>query len=270
MLERLRHRLYHDFVMPSRLDEYARVIDRARELGYGFHSVGSFHDAKRAGRLEPKALLLRCDVDTDVATAAEMFEILRAAGARASFFFRLSTLDVALMRRMHECGFEASYHFEEVSTVAKELRLRTRAEVEARLADIEQRFCANVQELRAETGLPIVVLAAHGDWVNRRLEISNRRVLTQAVREELGIELEAYDPAVAKATTSRFVDADYPELWRPGPPLAALERGDPVVQVLTHPRPWTRNIRVNLRADAQRAREEADFRIPRWTSSAPH
>jgi hypothetical protein len=264
MLERLRDRLYHDFLMPSRLDEYRLLIGRAAELGYSFHGVGSFQRAKLAGRLEPKVLVLRCDVDTDVATAADKFEILRRAGARASFFFRLATLDLALMRRMHDCGFEASYHIEEVATVAKELRLKTRAGIEARLPVIEQRFRDNVLRLRAETGLPIVVLAAHSDWLNRRLHISNRRVLTPAIREELGIEVEAYDAAARKGITSLFADADYPQLWRPGPPLAALERGDPVVYVLTHPRPWGRSIRANLRVDAQRAREELEFRIPAW------
>jgi hypothetical protein len=261
MAERLHQRLYLDFLLPSRLDDYRQLIERAATLGYGFHTVGSFHAARQAGTLEPRVLVLRCDVDTDPATAEAKFHIVEETGGRASFFFRLRTLDVDLMRRMEASGCEASYHFEEVATVAKELGLRTRLEVEHQLPLIEQRFCANVLSVRARTGLAIEVLAAHGDWINRRLGITNRRVLTPDVRRRLGIVVEAYDRDARAGITSRFADASYPGLWAPQPPSAALERGDPAVYVLTHPRQWGRNVKVNLVDDVRRLREELQHRL---------
>lgn len=266
MGERLRDRLYLDFLLPDRLHEYDDLIERAAGLGYQFHTVGSFHAAKLGGTLEPRVLVLRCDVDTDPETARAKFEILKRHGARASFFFRLGTLDVELMRTMHAHGLEASYHFEEVAAVAKEMRLKTRAEVESKLPYIEGRFRENLTRLREETGLPMVSLAAHGDWINRRLPISNRRVLTPEVRRDLGIEVETYDAVARVDITSRFSDAGFPELWKPGTPLPAIERGDPTVYVLTHPRAWRRNAGANLRDDLRRVREEAAFRTPAWRS----
>jgi len=260
MAERLHQRIYLDFLLPNRLNDYRRLIERAAELDYAFHTVGSYHAGRRDGMVEPKVLILRCDVDTDPARAEAKFDIVREAGGRASFFFRLSTLDVDLMRRVDASGSEASYHFEEVATAAKELGLGTRLEVEQRLPLIEERFCENLLSVRARTGLAIEVLAAHGDWINRRLRISNRRVLTPAVRRRLGIVVEAYDREATAGVTSRFIDASYPSLWSPESPAAALERGDPVVSVLTHPRQWGRNIKVNLIDDARRLGEELGHR----------
>lgn len=260
MADRVHHRIYLDFILPSRLDDYARVIERAAALKYAFHTVGSFHAAQRDGTLEPNVLILRCDVDTAPATAKAKFDIVEKAGGRASFFFRLSTLDVDLMRRMEASGSEASYHFEEIATVAKQLGLRTRLEVEQQLPFIEQRFCENLLSVRARTGLAIEVLASHGDWINRRLGIANRRVLTPAVRRRLGIVVEAYDREAVAGVTSRLVDASYPSLWSPESPSTALERGDPVVSVLTHPRQWGRNIKVHLIDDVRRFGEELQYR----------
>ncbi len=69
--------------------------------------------------------MLRHDVDTDPGTAAAMWDIERELGVESSYFFRLSTLAPALMADIAAGGSEASYHYEEVATVAKRRRLRT-------------------------------------------------------------------------------------------------------------------------------------------------
>ena len=87
----------------------------------------------------------------------------------SSYFFRLSTLAPALMAEIAAGGGEASYHYEELSWVAKRRRLRSRSDALRALPEARDRFAENLQTLRMKTGLPMRVVASHGDFVNRRL-----------------------------------------------------------------------------------------------------
>ena len=93
-------------------------------------------------------MVLRHDVDTDPTTAAAMWQIARSLGVRASFYFRLSTLDIDLMRRIAESGSEAGYHYEEAATVAKRERLRTRERALQEMPRMRDLFRRNLDDLR--------------------------------------------------------------------------------------------------------------------------
>jgi len=246
-------RLYSDFLLPSRLPEYRALIERAAAQGYAFRSTGEYFDTGPS--VAARTLVLRHDVDTDPATAEAQFEIERELGASASYFFRLSTADPAVMRRIAQGGGEVGYHFEEVATVAKEERLRSKAAVKARLPAIQERFCANLASLRERTGLPLEAAAGHGDMVNRHLGYANRKLLNGRVRHRCGVRYEAYDDDAVAGVVSRFIDHSHPVGWRPSSPFEAIERGDSVVYVLTHPRHWRRNVRANLADDLGRLRD---------------
>jgi hypothetical protein len=249
VLRRAFNRVYSDLLLPDRLEEYRALLVHAREHGYEIHSIGSSRQAADGRRL-----VLRRDVDTDPGTARAMFEIERELGARASYFFRLSTVDPALMRSIEAHGGEAGYHFEELAAVAKERRLRSRDEVARHMPEIRARFRANLLRLRGETGAPLRVAAAHGDWMNRRLGMSNAELLDDALRRELAIDWEAYDAGLMPGRW-RAADAPYPRFWAAEDPHDAIARGLPLVHVVTHPRHWRRNARASLREDLRRAAE---------------
>ena len=256
MLRSLANRLYADFLMPSRLGQYRAILARAAALGYECLSIESFWQAQRlAAAGDRRQLVLRHDIDTDAATARKLFAIEREMGVKASYYFRLSTVDLDLMRELNAGGWEASYHFEEIATVAKEKRLRTRDQVLAHLPEIQQRFLGNLTALRRDTGLPMHVVAAHGDFVNRRLGMPNQELLDERVRKEGGVDLEVYDPVFMDNVSAYFSDTSSPAYWKPSDPLVALERGDRVVCMLTHPRHWAVNRPVNLADDVRRAWE---------------
>ena len=82
MLPRLRNRVYADFLMRSRLDEYQRFLESALAAGYGITSVGGAWRLIAEGGLHPtsRQLVLRLDVDTDPRTAAAMWEVARSLG----------------------------------------------------------------------------------------------------------------------------------------------------------------------------------------------
>src|SRR6185369_13900595 len=146
------------------------------------------------GTAAGRVLILRHDIDTDPRTAGAMWALERERGIVSSYFFRLSTVDVHLMRTIAAAGGDAGYHFEELATIAKAARLRTAEEVRARLPEARDRFAVNLDRLRRQTGLPLRIAASHGDFVNRAVGVNNTEILDDpAFRESVGIELEAYD-----------------------------------------------------------------------------
>lgn len=263
-LRRLAERVYADVLMPSRLGAYAEFLEAGLQAGYEVVGVGSFWNGGAAPPDETRRfLILRHDVDTDPGTAAAMWHVDQRLGINTSYFFRLATLDVDLARRVADAGGEASYHYEELATIIRRRRLRTRDAAIAALAEARDLFARNVDRLRATTGLPIRVVAAHGDFVNRRLGIANWEILADAsFREQVGIDLETYDPAYLARLTSRFSDTLYPRYWDPSDPMTAIRAGEPVVSVLVHPRHWRTDPWGNLADDARRLADEARYRLP--------
>lgn len=268
-MRRIRNRIYSDFVMRSRLPAYAGLLELALDAGYRICSVGEAWRLITAGGLVPtdRYIVLRHDVDTDPRTAAAMWRIDRVLGVESSYFFRLSTLAPALMAEIAAGGGEASYHYEELSWVAKRRRLRSRSDALRALPEARDRFAENLQTLRMKTGLPMRVVASHGDFVNRRLGTPNWLVLADAdFRRDVQIDLETYDNAFLRHLPLRYIDAPHPDYWAPTDPAAAIRAGEPILQVLVHPRQWRSAATANARDNSQRVIEGLCYRLPsrRW------
>jgi len=186
MIRKIWDRVYSDFFMRSRLDEYKQLLKIAIDAGYEVYSIKSFWDNVRL-RLDPakKYLILRHDIDTDVQTAKIFYTIELEFGVVGSYYFRLSTIDVDFMKKIEETGGEASYHFEELATVAKEKRLKTKIDVYKHIEEIHNRFTENLTNLRAITGLPMTIVASHGDFINRYLGMANHELLTENLGSSL-------------------------------------------------------------------------------------
>jgi hypothetical protein len=266
-----RNRIYADFLMPSRLPALRRMLETILAAGYEVVSIATWWSRQADGRTgEPgrtgapgRTVILRHDIDTDPGTGRRMWEIERSLGIAGSFFFRLSTLDVRLMQDIADAGGHASYHYEELATVAKRRRLRTPAAVEPDLAEIRDEFRGNLARLRSTTGLPLDIVASHGDFANRRLGMPNWLILADdAFREETGIVLEAYDEALMGSVTSRHTDTLHPRYWVGEDPLAAVAQGNPVVHVLLHPRHWRTAPVTNALDDLGRFRESLAYDPP--------
>lgn len=262
-LRTVRDRVVADFFMPSRLAAYEDLLRRAIEHDYTVVPIEQYWEIAQ-GDLEPERryLLLRHDIDTDPGTARSMWEIEDRLGVRGSFFFRLSTLDVGLMQAIDAHGGEASYHYEELATVAKDRHPRTTEAAQALIPEARELFAVNLTRLREVTGLPMSVVASHGDFLNRRLEVKNTEILADPVfRARMGVRLETYDEAFLDTVTSYHRDLLYPGQWMHGDPYAAIDRGERVVYLLIHPRSWRVDRMGNLRDDVARVREDLAYRI---------
>lgn len=251
ILRAVRGRIYQDFLMQSRLEEYRELLGSLRDTGYTFITMRELAAFATAGGAEgPRTCVIRNDVDSDPTTAKAMFEIDQAIGGRSTYYFRLSTMDQSLMRTMAECGSEVGYHYEEIATYAKRHGLRTRSDVEANLPRIRQEFARNMEGYRGLVGDYPKTLASHGDFANRRLGVTNTLIIDDEQRSRFGIVAEAYDAWLMARVDCRISDASYPRWWHPESPEAALRSDPKSLYILVHPRQWhpgrTENVRLTV------------------------
>ncbi len=249
-------RIYRDYLQPDRLAAFGGFLAQALEAGYETLTLTAFVTlvAQGDGALPRRVLLVRHDVDSDVPRARRMREIERRLGTVGTYFFRRRTWDVAFMRALEAEGCDVGYHYEELATLVKERGARGPAEARALIAPARERLRGVLAELRAGSGLTLDLLAAHGDFANRAVGVSNVELLDDpALRTEIGARLEAYD--VEEHVDARASDNAWPAYWEPEDPAAALARGAPVIEVLVHPRAWGRAPVANARADARRLLE---------------
>jgi hypothetical protein len=193
-----------------------------------------------------------------------MWDIERELGMVGTWFFRRSTWDVPFMRELVAAGCEVGYHYEELATVIKRQGVGSAEAARAQIGAARVLLRASLAELRADSGLPLDVLAAHGDFANRAVDVSNVELLADpGFRAQVGVRLEAYD--VEKHIDARASDGGSrpPEYWSPAHPAEALRRGLRVVELLLHPRPWGRAPAENARADLHRLGEGCVYAIRR-------
>lgn len=264
MGSKILRRMYSDFLLPSRLEEYKNLIINALTNNYSVISVEQFYEIgvmdKQADNA--KYLVLRHDIDTDVTTARMFFEIEKKLEVHSSFYFRLSTIDLDLMREINLYGSEVSYHFEEIASYAKYYKIRNREQIYSNMLEIQEIFSSNLKNLRKHTGLPMRIVAAHGDFVNRKLRIPNYEILLDLeFRRNNNIKLEVYDESIMKHVTSRHSDTGYPKFWDSGSPIESIGNGSPVIYVLTHPRHWRTNIKENIKNNFGRLFEGLNYKM---------
>ena len=76
-MKKIFQRIYSDFFLNSRLEEYKSLIIKALENEYKVISIEQFNEIFMINedKQNSKYLVLRHDIDTDVSTAKLMFEI---------------------------------------------------------------------------------------------------------------------------------------------------------------------------------------------------
>lgn len=252
-MSKIKDRIYNDFFRPSKETEYEKILAAAQEAGYEFHTMLSFEKVIANGVEEGKKyLVLRRDIDTaDFKILEKMLRLEIKYNARASYYFRWNTLNVQLMKRIAMCGGEASYHYEEVATYAYRHRLRSADTVKSNMESIRALFVENLKRFRKVTGLPCVTVASHGDYVNTKLQLQSKELMCDNIRQECGILREAYDKEHFDLLTCRIADQVEVNNFT-NKALEAIKRGEPVLELLTHPRQWNSPVWVNLKENVTR------------------
>lgn len=248
----IKKRLYDDFVRPNKLEEYEKIIKIATEEGYEFHTILSFEEVRENLDPQKKYLVLRRDVDTpDFAFLYKMFAVEKKYNARCTYYFRKGAKNIKLMQYIQNGGGESSYHYEELATYCYKYRIRNREKVLRHLSEIQVAFMKNLKDFRKETSLPCLTVASHGDYVNTKLGIQNAVLMTNVIKEAAGIVREAYDKEHMNVLTCRLADQVLGETFVEQA-IAAIKRGEPVLEFLTHPRQWNSPFFVNFREEVER------------------
>lgn len=237
MIKSFFNRIYSDYLMSSRLDEYESILSKATDLGYEHLSIRDVITYN--GPLPGNIFVHRHDIDTDVQTAKKMFELEKKYNVKASYYFRLSTLDFEFMREIESYGSEASYHFEEIATYAKKFGIKSSASILEYLPSIQDVFCENLHCVEAQLGTKILTVASHGDFANRKLGLVNYELLNDTtLRDKCGLLCESYDDELMSHFDCRISDKPYPVFYYPKSVLDALDNNHHGIYFLTHPRQW--------------------------------
>lgn len=263
-MKKIFQRIYSEFFLNSRLEEYKSLIIKALENEYKVISIEQFYEIFMINedKQNSKYIVLRHDIDTDVSTAKLMFEIEKQLQVYSSYYFRLSTIDIPFMKEIHQYGSEASYHYEEIASYAKQHKIRNPNQIYNNMTEIQRLFSKNLETLRNSTGIPMEIVASHGDFVNRHLRITNCAILKDSeFRNRNKIKLEVYDDSIMKYVTSRHSDCRYPVFWKPSDPVEAICNNSPVIYVLTHPRHWKANIKENIKDGYNRLMEGIKYKV---------
>lgn len=256
-IKTITNRIYADYLMRTRFHEYENILQKSLEEGYIHLTFYEYFQKLETNTLSPnkKYFVHRHDIDTDVSTAKKFFSIEKKYNIKASYYFRLSTLDFELMKAINAYGSEASYHFEEIAQYCKDHHIKTREKALENLPAIMKKFEENFTYIENALGAKLKTVCSHGDFVNRKLKIVNN-VITDNIelREKLGIECEAYDKNIMQSFDVYISDSPYPVFYTPCNIFDCLGKQN-TIYMLSHPRQWQTNVWVNTFDNCKRLYE---------------
>jgi hypothetical protein len=234
----------NDYFMRSRLAEYDSLIRQSKKKGFAHLTISEWHRAVISDRLPEKVVIHRHDIDTDTRTARKMHEIEQKHGVKATYYFRLSTLDRRLIRDIENSSSEVGYHFEELAQFCKDNKVHDASVAKRSMDQIREIFKINLQALRAQFACEFNSVAAHGDFVNRKLKLPSTLVLNDELKQQLSILCEGYDDHLMSSADIYIRDMQYPVFYSPVNFFEALDKYN-VIYFTTHPRQWETNVLVN-------------------------
>lgn len=258
-------RVKKDYLFAPRYAAYREMLAVARQRGYQTMSLREVY-SQRAALTGQKVLALRHDIDVNIRQGVRLFfELEQAFGVTATYYFRLNTFKMTdLVKEILAAGFEVGYHFEEPASLAKQLKLSSRQQLQTveNRQRIDQMMAANLRRLNAEFAGQIGSLCSHNDFYNRRLEVENYHFVSPAIRQQFNILFEANDPDFKEWFDVCPYDVNPGEhVWHANySPVAAMQAGVPRIYALTHPRQWHPDLLMNTRENSIRLVQELYYR----------
>jgi len=199
-------------------------------------------------------------VDTaDYKVLRGFLNLERKYGAVASYYFRLSTVNYQFMGEVNDAKGEASYHYEEIATYCYEKRIKSKQLIDSNISEIRALFKKNYNIFKEKSGLPCLTVASHGEFVNVKLDVPNKYLINNDIKSELGIVREAYESEHIDKLSCRIADHSSKDFTNEA--LSAIERGENVLELLTHPRQWRSAGWINFKMDITRLYKEICYKF---------
>lgn len=240
----MKDRIYNDYFLPDRMDDYEKLLKSYLDNNYNFICIKDYKKMKD----DKRYIFIRHDIDSDVKIAKKMFEVEKSLGVHSTFYFRLETFDKKLIQEILNFGSEVGYHYEEIATYCKKKREFTKDFVFKNILDIQDLFIKNINDIQEKYNIKLSSIAAHGDFVNRKIDISNQDLFTEELKKKLKL-IEAYD--IEKDIDFRTSDCMYPKFFKDDP-LKGCKEGKKKVLLLIHTRYWGRNPFERFKLDFKR------------------
>lgn len=256
-MSRILNRIYNDYFMKDRILEYEKLLLLFKKNGYTFLC---HKDYKKINDFS-KTIFIRHDIDSDVKIARKMFEVEKKLEIKSTYYFRLNTIDDRLVKDIINYGSEFGYHYEEIANYAKKYHIKDEKIIKNHYSKIRDEFLVNLKKLEERFKYKILTIAAHGDFVNRKLKVSNLDFINKDIRDKSGIVLEAYDNKLNKYIDFRIKDGCYPNFWDKGNPKEAIEKEYRNVLILIHTRWWNKSPLIRIKDDIKRVIEEVKYEI---------
>ena len=200
----------------------------------------------RCEALPDKFIFLRHDLDSDVATMMKMIKIEQALEIKSTTFFRLSTLDTKTINLVKSVGSEIGYHYEELSDYCLRNGIVSKLTAKDALPLVRKIFIENLKYIKNMYSISICSFAAHGDFINRKIDVPNTEVLDDVeFRNTNDIFLEAYDRKLIDIFDIYITDKCLPVEFSPINIQQAINCYDKIYFV-THPRQWNTSLSCNV------------------------
>lgn len=260
------HRVYEDYLKPSRLEEYKALLETAKIAGYTMVGILDFYRLVSNKSLNERSLVLvnRHDVDTSPKVAGKLFDIeqeVYGSDGSATYYFRRTTIDKSLIKRIDRAGYETGYHYEELSDYIKKNRIRNENEIRKSFPEVRRIFLDNIKDFRETTGSMSKTVASHGDFINVRFDIQNYEFMQdQNIREKAKVELEAYDNEITDYIVKRLADHTL-EACFTNEAIESIKANYPVIMLLTHPRNWQIDWVENTKENFRRLFQDICYRL---------
>lgn len=247
--------VYDNFFRPSRLPLYDKMLNYAITSGYEFITIIEFWNLIKTNSInnDKKYLIIRHDIDTDPKTAYQLFLIEKKYNIKSTYYYRLKTIDKISIKKMLNFGCEIGYHYEEIGTIAKKKKIKSKEEVDSLMHLIQAEFTKNYNYFLT-INPNMKTIASHGDFVNANyLKLQNHYLIDDKLRNKLKIEVEAYDYDFMHYVTCRIADLGNIEgIWTPISYFDAIKNNEKVLYLLVHPRQWYSRISSNIKEDIWR------------------
>lgn len=159
--------------MDFTLKKYGELLGCLRESGYAFITYADYCEGDLPGRF----VILRHDVDLLPRNSLTTARLEKAAGARASYYFRAvpESWDENIIKAIRGLGHEIGYHYESLTTCD--------GDVDAAYKD----FLGNLRELRKLA--PVRTVCMHG---SPRSPFDSKDIWKKYDFKSLGISGEPY------------------------------------------------------------------------------
>lgn len=248
------NRLKADFLLPNQSERYASILQTALEAGYNIIPHSEFYEKAQNNKLnDGKWFLVRHDIDSDPNYCRQWLKVEAQLKVRVGYYFRLCTLSPSMIRLVQEAGHDCGYHYEELADYAKAFKIKSADEIRRKFPEIRKKFVLNFKQILPVFNDQIPFICSHGDFANRALGVNNWEIITEDLKEELGIRFECYETIFVNNYSINISDGTYPNIFKGDISPEEAIRGDfPIIHLLTHPRYARANPYWNIKQNIER------------------